>query len=106
MEVVDLSPRSILKGELPTPLLKELLALGTTVLKNPEANPDASLELTGQLSQQRESKPGQPGAQRLIGEHLLPGCERWFRHVIVRQPPQGRGPWGAGNTSSNSSIFG
>jgi hypothetical protein len=33
MEVVDLSPRSILKGELPTPLLKELLALGTTVLK-------------------------------------------------------------------------
>ena len=34
--------------------------------------------------------------QRLIGEHLLPGCERWIRHVIDRQPPQGRGPWGAG----------
>ena len=43
MEVVDLFPRSILKGELPTPLLKELLALGTTVLKKPEANLDASL---------------------------------------------------------------
>ena len=67
MEVVDLFPRSILKGELPTPLLKELLALGKTVLKNPEANPDASLKLAGQLSQQRESKPGQPGVQSLIG---------------------------------------
>ena len=96
MEVVDLFPRSILKGELPTPLLKELLALGTTVLNNPEANPDASLKLAGQLSQQRELKPGQPGVQRLIGEHLLPGCERWIRHVIDRQPPQGRGPWSAG----------
>ena len=96
MEVVDLFPRSILKGELPTPLLKELLALGKTVLKNPEANPDASLKLAGQLSQQRELKPGQPGVQSLIGDHLLPGCERWIRHVIDRQPPQGRGPWSAG----------
>ena len=61
MEVVDLFPRSILKGELPTPLLKELLALGKTVLKNPEANPDASLKLAGQLTQQRELTPGQPG---------------------------------------------
>ena len=50
MEVVDLFPRSILKGELPTPLLKELLALGSQVLKNPEANPDASLKLAGQLT--------------------------------------------------------
>ena len=97
MEVVDLFPRSILKGELPTPLLKELLALGSQVLKNPEANPDASLKLAGQLTQQRELKPGQPGVQRLIGDHLLPGCERWIRHVIDRQPPQGRGPWGVGN---------
>ena len=63
MEVVDLFPRSILKGELPTPLLKELLALGSQVLKNPEANPDASLKLAGQLTQQRELTPGQPGVQ-------------------------------------------
>ena len=96
MEVVDLFPRSILKGELPTPLLKELLALARKVLKNPEANPDASLKLAGQLSQQRELKREQPGVQRLIDEHLLPGCERWIRHVIDRQPPQGRGPWGFG----------
>ena len=96
IEVVDLFPRSILKGELPTPLLKELLALGKTVLKNPEANPDASLKLAGQLSQQRELRPGQPGVQSLIGDQLLPGCERWIRHVIDRQPPQGRGPWSAG----------
>ena len=47
MEVVDLFPRSILKGELPTPLLKQLLTLGTQVLKNPEGNPDASLKLAG-----------------------------------------------------------
>ena len=96
MEVVDLFPRSILKGELPTPLLKELLALGRKVLKNPEANPDASLKLAGQLSQQRELKREQPGVKRLIDEHLLPGCERWIRHVIDRQPPKGRGPWGFG----------
>jgi hypothetical protein len=75
MEVVDLFPRSILKGELPTPLLKELLAMGTQVLKNPEGNPDASLKLAGQLTQQRELKPGQPGVQSLIGGHLLP----WMR---------------------------
>ncbi len=90
MEVFDLFPRSILKGELPTPLRKELLALATKVLKNPEANPDASLKLAGQLSQQRELKYEQPGVQRLIEKHLLPGCERWIRHVIDRQPPQGR----------------
>jgi hypothetical protein len=93
LEVVDLFPRSILKGELPTPLLEELLALGTKVLKNPESNPDASLKLAGQLSQQRELRPNQPGVQPLIEDHLLPGCERWIRHVIDRQPPQGRGPW-------------
>jgi hypothetical protein len=35
MEVVDLFPRSILKGELPTPLLKELLALGAQGVEKP-----------------------------------------------------------------------
>ena len=27
---------------------------------------------------------------------ILPGCERWIRHVIDRLPPQGRGPWAEG----------
>ena len=93
MEIVDLFPRSILKGELPTPLLEALLALGTKVLNNPESNPDASLKLAGQLSQQRELRPNQPGVQELMLEHLLPSCDRWIRHVMDRQPPQGRGPW-------------
>jgi hypothetical protein len=27
---------------------------------------------------------------------ILPACERWIRHVIDQQPPQGRGPWTPG----------
>ncbi|GIR74859.1 MAG: hypothetical protein CM15mP77_0160 [Synechococcus sp.] len=38
----------------PSPLLKQLIALGETVLANPSASPDASPKLAGQLRQQRE----------------------------------------------------
>ena len=93
MEVLDLFPRSIFKGELPAPLLKTLLGLGESVLTNPMASPDASSKLAGQLSQQRELRPEQPGVQTLMDAHLLPACHHWIKHVMDRQPPQGRGPW-------------
>ncbi len=96
MDVLDLFPRSILKGELDPLLLKALQKLATRVLANPESSPDASYKLAGQLSQQRELGPGYPEVQELCNNHLLPGCERWIRHVIDRQPPQGRGPWAQG----------
>ena len=93
MEVLDLFPRSIFKGELPAPLLATLIDLADRVLADPSANPDASSKLAGQLSQQRELRPNQPGVQSLMDEHLLPACHRWIQHVMDRQPPQGRGPW-------------
>ena len=93
MDVLDLFPRSILKGTLPAPLLKQLITLGETVLANPSASPDASPKLAGQLRQQRELRPDQQAVQQLTAEHLLPACDRWIRHVMDRQPPQGRGPW-------------
>ena len=93
MEVLDLFPRSILKGQLPPELLDQLLNLADQVLAHPQASPDASAKLAGQLSEQRELRPDQPGVQQLMGDQLLPACERWIRHVMDRQPPQGRGPW-------------
>ena len=93
MEVLDLFPRSILKGKLPQPLLRQLLDVSTSVLAHPNSSPDASAKLAGQLSQQRELRPDQPGVQQLGNEQLLPACDRWIRHVMDRQPPQGRGPW-------------
>ena len=54
MEVLDLFPRSILRGTLPAPLLNQLIDLGESVLANPSASPDASAKLAGQLRQQRE----------------------------------------------------
>lgn len=93
MDVLDLFPRSILKGSLPSPLLDELLHLASNVLADPAVHPDASAKLAGQLAQQRELHPNQPGVQDLCSNHLLPACERWIRHVVDRQPPQGRGPW-------------
>lgn len=93
MDVLDLFPRSILKGQLPDPLLKQLIALGEQVMTAPHRSPDASAKLAGQLSEQRELTPDLPGVQELMNEQLLPACERWIRHVIDRQPPQGRGPW-------------
>ena len=91
MEVLDLFPRSILKGELPAELLSKLLQLSETVLHDPNQHPDASAKLAGQLSQQRELLPHQPGVQELCSGHLIPACERWIRHVVDRQPP-GPGP--------------
>ena len=52
VEVLDLFPRSIYKGELPAPLLATLIDLADRVLADPSANPDASSKLAGQLSQQ------------------------------------------------------
>ena len=42
VEVLDLFPRSIFKGELPVPLLATLIDLADRVLADPSANPDAS----------------------------------------------------------------
>ncbi len=93
MDVLDLFPRSILRGTLPDPLLQQLTVLSESVLAHPESSPDASAKLAGQLRQQRELRPDQPGVQELSNNHLLPACDRWIRHVMDRQPPQGRGPW-------------
>ncbi len=96
MEVLELFPRYLLKGSLPPALLAALLELAKEVLKAPERSPDASRKLAGQLSLQLELGPQQPAVQELCREVILPGCERWIRHVIDRQPPQGRGPWTEG----------
>ena len=96
MEVLDLFPRSILRESLPPPLLQRLQQLAGRVLADPAASPDASARLAGQLSEQRELRLQAPEVAELCGELILPGCERWIRHVIDRQPPQGRGPWTPG----------
>ena len=96
MEVLSLFPRYLLKGSLPAPLLADLQALARQVAANPEASPNAAAKLAGQLFQQRELGPDQPAVIALCRDVILPGCERWIRHVIDKQPPQGRGPWGSG----------
>lgn len=96
MEVVELFPRYLLKGQLPKALLSQLQAMAAAVLADPEAHPDAAPKLAGQLSLQRELGPQQPAAAELCSTVILPACERWIRHVIDRQPPQGRGPWTRG----------
>ncbi len=93
MDVIDLFPRSIVQGKLNLKLLNQCLLHCENVLRNPGANPDASQRLAGQLSQQRELNPTQPAILELCENVLLNGCEQWIRHVIDRQPPQGRGPW-------------
>ena len=93
MDVVDLFPRSIVQGQLDLKLLNQLVQHCEAVLQNPNSNPDASTRLAGQLDQQRELNPRQPAVQDLCEDVLLKGCERWIRHVIDQQPPQGRGPW-------------
>jgi len=96
MEVVELFPRYLLKGQLPEALLSQLQAMAAEVLADPTAHPDAAPKLAGQLALQRELGPHQPAAAQLCSTVLLPACERWIRHVIDRQPPQGRGPWTPG----------
>ena len=86
---VDLFPRSILKGNLPDELLKRLPASESVF--RPNQHPDASAKLAGRLSQQQELLPQQPGVQDLL-RVLIPACERWIRHVVDRQPPQGEAP--------------
>ncbi len=93
MNVIDLFPRSIVQGELNLKLRDQLLLHCEDVLRNPESNPDASGRLAGRLNQQRELNPRHPVVQELGECVLLNGCERWIRHVMDQQPPQGRGPW-------------
>lgn len=95
-EMLTLFPRYVLKGSLPSDLLEALQALARHVAASPEQSPDASLKLAGQLSQQRELNPQQPVARELCQNVIVPACERWIRHVIDQQPPQGRGPWTPG----------
>ena len=96
MEMRELFPRYLLQGRLPSALLADLQVLAAEVLANPSACPDAAPKLAGQLALQRELGPQQPAAAELCQAVILPACERWIRHVIDRQPPQGRGPWTPG----------
>ena len=99
MEVEELFPRYLLKGQLPDQLLADLQGLAAAVLADPASCPDAAPKLAGQLSLQRELGPDRPAAAELCRSVILPACERWIRHVIDRQPPQGRGPWSPGRYS-------
>ena len=93
VELLSLFPRTLLKGQLSPDLLEALRNHCQVVLQHPENSPDASAKLAGQLSQQRELALDHPVIQQLCSSVLLPGCERWIRHVIDQQPPAGRGPW-------------
>ncbi|MCP9820738.1 2OG-Fe(II) oxygenase family protein [Synechococcus sp. Cruz-9H2] len=93
MEMLTLFPRYVLKGHLPDGLLAELITLAGQVLADPESSPDASVKLAGQLDQQRQLAPQHPAVTSLASTVILPGCDHWIRHVMERQPPQGRGPW-------------
>jgi hypothetical protein len=95
-EVLALFPRYVLRSRLPEALLLELLNLAEDVLARPDQSPDASAKLAGQLAQQRELGPQHACIQALCSAEILPACEHWIRHVIDRQPPQGRGPWTPG----------
>lgn len=96
VELISLFPRTLLKGRLPDDLLTRLLEHSRELMRHPETSPDASAKLAGQLSQQRELRPDLPLTRELSQSVLLPGCERWIRHVIDREPLQGRGPWTPG----------
>ena len=95
-EMLTLFPRYILRGRLDPSLLSSLQTLAAQVAASPEASPDASVKLAGQLFQQRELPPQHPAVRELGQGVILPACERWIRHVIDQQPPQGRGPWTPG----------
>jgi hypothetical protein len=96
MEVLSLFPRYLLKGTLEPRLLEALQQLARQVLDNPGVTPDASAKLAGQLALQRELGPQYPAVAELCASVLIPACERWIRHVIDQQPPNGRGPWTPG----------
>ena len=99
MAVRELFPRYLLEGQLPSALLADLEGLASAVLSHPESCPDASPRLAGQLELQRQLNLDNPIVAHLCREVILPGCECWIRHVIDRQPPQGRGPWIPGRYS-------
>jgi hypothetical protein len=96
MEVLELFPRYLLRACLSESLLQDLQALARRVVEAPQHTSDASARLAGQLALQRELPLDLPATAALCRDVLLPGCERWIRHVIDRQPPQGRGPWAEG----------
>ena len=96
MRVLDLFPRSIFQGDLESVLLKRLNMFAEGILSNPHNSPDASYKLAGQLNQQRELVLQHPLIQELCNQSILPACETWIRHVLDREPPQGRGPWHPG----------
>ena len=96
MSVLDLFPRSIFQGDLESNMLRCLKIFAEEVLSNPNNSPDASYKLAGQLTQQRELVLRHPLIQKLCNKFILPACETWIRHVIDREPPQGRGPWNPG----------
>jgi hypothetical protein len=97
MEVLSLFPRYLLKGHLGQALLADLRAMAEQVVADPGSSPDASTKLAGQMFQQRELRPDQPAVIELCRDVILPGCDRWIRHVMDQQPPQGRGPWQPGH---------
>jgi hypothetical protein len=99
MQMRELFPRYLLEGQLSSELLADLQRMAAEVLANPSASPDAAPKLAGQLALQRELGPDKPAAAELCRTTILPACERWIRHVIDRQPPQGRGPWTQGRYS-------
>ncbi len=76
MDVIDLFPRSIVQGGLDLKLLNQCLLHGEDVLRNPGANPDASMLLAGQLNQQRELNPTHPAVRELCESVLLGGGRR------------------------------
>ncbi|MEB3333790.1 MAG: putative 2OG-Fe(II) oxygenase [Cyanobacteriota bacterium] len=94
--MLTLFPRYVLRGSLAPLLLSSLQDLAAEVAAAPDRSPDASGKLAGQLFQQRELLPSHPAARELGQQVILPACERWIRHVMDRQPPQGRGPWTPG----------
>jgi len=96
MEVLSLFPRSLLKAQLSESLLARLQILGSEILADLSSTADASAKLAGQLTYQRELPSSHPTVIELCSSVILPGCERWIRHVIDREPPQGRGPWTPG----------
>ena len=99
IEVLNLFPRYLLKGNIQASLLKALQKIASQVLIEPSLSPDASAKLAGQLALQLELGPQYPPVVELCNSVLLPACERWIRHVIDQQPPQGRGPWTHGRYS-------
>ena len=83
MEVEELFPRYLLKGQLPEQLLADLQALAAAVLADPASYPDAAPKLAGQLALQRDPLP--VGASLL---QPLPVVQLRLRRVPPRLAPR------------------